>query len=111
MRTQRQHSSTELTMFAIQQHTASRLWRQLFAIVATVSMLIGNAAAATAQKTFAAPDEAVNAFIAEIKAHDAKAVLAILGPGGNDILYSGDKVADRTRAERFLAAYDEAHKL
>ncbi len=98
-------------MFAISQHTVHGMWRQVVVIAAAVSLFIGNACAATPQKTFASPDEAVNEFLAAVKAHDAKAVLAILGTGGKDIIYSGDPVADRANAERFLKAYGEAHKL
>ena len=35
----------------------------------------------------------------------------ILGPGSNNLVHSGDDVADREGREKFTAAYDKAHKL
>ena len=67
-------------------------------------------AAAPAQKTFATPEDAVAALVAAIKAHDIAATRAVLGnaPGA---LSSGDRVADRTLGEKFVAAYDQKHAI
>ena len=67
--------------------------------------------AAAKQKTYATPEEAVNDFMAAIKAHDAKALLPILGPQAKPLISSGDKVTDREDGERFLQSYEEANKL
>jgi len=67
--------------------------------------------AAPAQKSFGSLDEAVNALIAAIRAADRKALVAILGPQGNPLVYSGDDVADRAAFQRFVAEYDRAHRL
>jgi DUF2950 family protein len=40
---------------------------------------------------------------------DQKTMLAIFGPEGKGLVWSGDAVADRRRRERFVAAYDEKH--
>jgi hypothetical protein len=36
---------------------------------------------------------------------------AIVGPGSQDWLFSGDAVADRTATEKFVAAYDQRHAI
>ena len=67
--------------------------------------------AAPAQKTFASLDEAVNALVAALRAADRKALVEILGPQGNPLVWSGDDVADRGAFQRFTAEYDRAHRL
>ena len=69
------------------------------------------AAAAMQQKTFATPAAAVDALIAANRANKMRELLALLGPEGAKLIHSGDPVADKGGRERFLAAYDEAHKL
>ena len=66
---------------------------------------------APAQKTFGSLDEAVNALVAAFRAADRKAIVEILGPQGNPLVWSGDDVADRSAFQRFIAAYDHAHRL
>jgi Protein of unknown function (DUF2950) len=67
--------------------------------------------AAPAQKTFASLDEAVHALVAALRAADRKALVEILGPQGNPLVWSGDDVADRAAFQRFTAEYDRAHRL
>jgi Protein of unknown function (DUF2950) len=73
--------------------------------------LQGAAFAAPAQKRFDSLDDAVNAFVAAIRAADRKAIVAILGPEGKPLVSSGDDVADRAAFQRFVAEYDSAHRL
>src|SRR4030066_939465 len=63
------------------------------------------------QKSFASPEEAVNALVASVKSDDKKEMLAILGPEGKELISSGDEVADKAGREKFLKAYDEMNKL
>ena len=42
-----------------------------------------------------------------VKAGDTKGVMAILGPEGQDIISSGDEVADKNTLEQFVKAYQE----
>jgi hypothetical protein len=67
--------------------------------------------AAGAQRYFATAEEAVTDFVAAVKAHDTKALLAILGPEGEQLVDSGDPVADREAGERFVKGYEEKHTL
>ena len=63
------------------------------------------------QKSFASPEEAVNALVAAVKADGKKEMLAIFGTGGKELISSGDEVADKTGREKFLKAYDKTNKL
>jgi hypothetical protein len=65
--------------------------------------------AAGAQQTFGNPDDAVSALAAAIRSGAAPGVLKVLGADGEDIIDSGDEVADKTAREKFLAAYDAKH--
>lgn len=80
-------------------------WAALLLVAAT------SAGAAGSQKTFASPDEAVKALVAAAKAHDAEAMIAVLGPGSKGLVYSGDPVADRSGRENFVKAYEETNKV
>jgi hypothetical protein len=46
-----------------------------------------------------------------VRQANAKGLLEILGPEGQDIIDSGDAVADRQRQEKFLTSYEAAHAL
>ena len=59
-------------------------------------VVTGARAAAPAQKSFATPDDAVNALVQAVKARDRNAMLAALGNAG-DWLSSGDATADKRR--------------
>ena len=79
----------------------------LIAIPASSTM----AATAMQQKTFATPAAAVEALIAANRANKMRELLALLGPKGAKLIHSGDPVADKRGRDRFVAAYEEAHKL
>jgi hypothetical protein len=68
-------------------------------------------AADTPKRSFASPDEAVKALIAAVRANDMKEMLAILGPGGRVLIFSGDDVADRAGRKKFLRSYDQMNTL
>lgn len=61
---------------------------------------------AMVQQTFAVPEAAAKALADAIRAKDAKALLAVVGPESRNWLFSGDEVADRDDWARFLTAYD-----
>jgi hypothetical protein len=69
------------------------------------------ASAASAQQSFKTPDEAVSALVTAAKAGDRKAVLTVLGPAAEDIVSSGDEVADEGVRKEFIAAYDDKHEI
>ena len=66
---------------------------------------------ARAQQSFANPDEAVSALAAAVKAGTKEAILKVLGAGGEDIVDSGDAVADADTRNAFVSAYDARHSV
>ncbi len=66
---------------------------------------------AAAQQAFATPDAAVSALVAADKADDMKTLSSILGPDSDQILSSGDPVADKNAREDFVRRYQEMHRL
>ena len=63
------------------------------------------------QETFASPDDAVRALVNALKVADAEALSAIFGPGGEDVVSSGDPIADTTERERFIHLYTQKSNL
>ena len=82
---------------------------RIAAIVLCAGWCAISVAATPAQKTFASPQEAVDALIAATKAGDRAAALAILGPDAAGSVSSGDAVADKAARERFAEMYAKKH--
>jgi hypothetical protein len=88
--------------------------RAVAAAIAALALAVSSSpvdGATAAPQTFASPEEAVQIFVAALKANDEKAVLAILGSEAKPLVDSGDEVADDTAAQRFVASYEQAHSL
>jgi hypothetical protein len=68
-------------------------------------------AATQTQATYPSLEAAVKALYEVIKSHDVKSIYKVLGPGSENLIYTGDAVADRQMRERFLAAYDDSIKI
>src|ERR1700722_6920905 len=66
---------------------------------------------AATQQVFPSPDAAVSALVAADKADDTKSLSSILGPDSDQILSSGDPVADKNAREDFARRYQEMHRL
>ena len=66
---------------------------------------------ASAQQAFKTPDEAASALASAAKTGDLKAIVTVLGPDGEDIVSSGDEVADAATRQKFVAAYDAKHQI
>jgi hypothetical protein len=79
--------------------------------LAAALALIGLTAPALAQQAFKTPEAAVETLVNVAKAYDEKAALALLGKGGDDILSSGDAVADEAGRAKFVAAFDAKHQI
>jgi len=75
----------------------------------TVATFLCTAASvAIAQQAFKTPDEAASVLVSAAKADDIKSIATVLGPDGDDIVPSGDEVADNATRQKFVAAYDES---
>src|SRR5664279_5301063 len=68
-------------------------------------------AQASGQKTFASSKDALDAFIAAIRSGNTSDMVAILGPGSEPIVSSGDAIADEKARASFVVSYDAAHSL
>lgn len=62
-------------------------------------------------KTFASPEAACAALVAASKDNDPKALLAILGPGAQQLVSSGDPAEDARGRATFVQRYQEMHRL
>src|SRR4030095_13377744 len=105
--------ATEITMRADRWNKGMVLrdWAHLaLVLLTTVMVATGARAAAPGDNTYASPEDAVNALVQALKANDRAATLAVLGNVG-EWISSGDKVADRATADRFVAAYDAKHAI
>lgn len=67
--------------------------------------------AAQAQQTFTNPDDAASALAAAIKSGVKQDMLKVLGADGEDIIDSGDDVADADARGKFGSAYDARHSV
>ena len=77
-----------------------------------VAALLGAAVSvAHGQQAFKTPDDAASALAAAAKGNDMKAIVTVLGPDGEDIVSSGDEVADAETRQKFVAAYDAKHRI
>jgi Protein of unknown function (DUF2950) len=81
------------------------------ALIACAMLVASQPHAAQPQKTFAAPEDAVAALLAGVRAADRKELLAVLGHDAANWITSGDAVADRATVARFLEHYREKNAI
>jgi Protein of unknown function (DUF2950) len=74
-------------------------------------LIVAMASPASAQQSYKTPEEAAEALVSAARNEDRKAVLAVLGPDGVDIVSSGDAVDDAATRQRFVTAYDAKHQI
>src|SRR5947209_16324361 len=63
------------------------------------------------QETFATPDEAAQALLHAAENDDSSALLALFGPGSNELVNSGDPVQDKNRRAEFVASAKASMKV
>lgn len=88
----------------------SRLFPGVLAILIAMVALAAPPAMAegpVGQKSFVSPHQAVAALVDAVRDNNDAELLAILGPGSEDLISSGDRVADQKGRARFLTAYEE----
>jgi len=84
--------------------------KPLFSL-AIAALLCAATSVAMAQQTFKTPEEAATALVNAAKSGDSKSIVTVLGPDGEDIVSSGDEVADAATRAKFIAAYDAKHTI
>ena len=67
--------------------------------------------ASLAQRAYPSPEDAAAALAAAVKVGTTSGILKVLGKDGQDIIESGDDVADAETRQRFLSAYDAKHSI
>jgi hypothetical protein len=87
-----------------------RQWACILAGVFVGAFSATETCAAASQKTFASPEDAASALVQAVKSRERSATLSVLGDAG-EWMSSGDATADRTAAERFVAAYETKHAI
>ena len=63
------------------------------------------------EKTFATPGDAALDLFNAVKASDTQSILAIFGTNANDIVHTGDDVADKNMGDNFLRRYEQMHRV
>lgn len=82
---------------------------KLAVLVLAAMLFLAMASFASAQQRFNTPEAAADALAGAARSGDRKAVVTVLGPGSEQIVSSGDPVADANARRQFLAAYDVQH--
>ena len=88
--------------------------KQLATVVLTVTAIASTTVCLAQQsdeKTFVSPGAAVLALYDAAKANDQQALSAIFGSNSNDILHTGDNVADNNIRTEFVKRYDQMHRV
>jgi hypothetical protein len=80
-------------------------------LAAALAVMVALAGSACAQQFFPTPEAAATALATAAKAADIRALLRVLGPDGDDIISSGDPVADANNRKLFVEAYDAKHAI
>jgi hypothetical protein len=88
---------------------------QLLSALLAVAMLGSSTAhaqtAAPAHENFATAMQAVHALVAAAQSNDTARLQAIFGPGSDELVESGDPVADKSDRANFVKAYHAKHVL
>jgi Protein of unknown function (DUF2950) len=63
------------------------------------------------QNSYASPEEAVKALMDAVKSGNQAELLAVLGPESEELISSGDEVADKAARENFVSGYEEKNEL
>jgi hypothetical protein len=66
---------------------------------------------AGAQQSFKSPEDAAEVLAAAVKSASREDILKVLGADSEDIIDSGDDVADAETRQRFLVAYNAKHSV
>jgi hypothetical protein len=66
---------------------------------------------AQAQQSFPSPEDAAAALVAAVRSDTMRDILKVLGRGAEDIVDSGDEVADAMTRKAFIATYDAKHSI
>ena len=83
----------------------------LRAILCITFIAIAPGCASHKQATYASPDMAVQDLVSALEPLNQQRLREIFGPESDELVDSGDAVADQNAAERFLESYNQKHEL
>ena len=75
------------------------------------SFLFAASAKPAEQKTFATPEQAVQALVKASQDGNQDEMLAVFGDAGKELVFSGDSVQDKAHMQRFVKSYETKHTL
>ena len=81
------------------------------AVLPSIMALALLTSASQAQQAYPTPEDAVAALVAAVKSGTKTAILKVLGNSAEDVVESGDEVADAETRQRLLSAYDARHSI
>jgi hypothetical protein len=81
------------------------------AVLPSIMALALLTSASQAQQAYPTPEDAVAALAAAVKSGTKTAILKVLGNSAEDVVESGDEIADAETRQRFLSAYDARHSI
>lgn len=103
-------------MIFLLNHIEKSLWHRWCRIIPLIAVWVVLTISGTSlakviqQQSFESPDAAGKSFFEAIKSKDSKALGLMFGPGSDDVISSGDPVADNARYERFTQLYEEKNR-
>ena len=78
-------------------------------MAAVIGGAVGACAGRADHASFKSGDDAVAALVEAVRDGDVGRLTEIFGPGSDDIVSSGDAIADKAARGKFVAAYDARH--
>lgn len=91
---------------------AIKLFRRMTSVgLGVIVALAWLASPSQAQQAFPSPDAAAAALAAAVKTGERDAILKVLGKSSEDIIESGDDVADVEMRQRFVSAFNAKHAI
>lgn len=83
----------------------------LRAILGVTVIALSTGCASRKQATYASPDMAVQDLVSALEPLNQQRLRDIFGPESDDLVSSGDAVADQNAAARFMEKYNQKHEL
>ncbi len=85
--------------------------RAASASVAAIMALALMSSVSQAQQSFPSPEDAAAALAVAVKSGTQREILKVLGRGADDIIESGDDVADEQTRKAFISTYEAKHSI
>ncbi len=85
--------------------------RAASASVAAIMALALMSSVSQAQQSFPSPEDAAAALAVAVKSGTQREILKVLGRGAEDIIESGDDVADEQTRKAFISTYEAKHSI